>query len=55
MRLATTTGDFAGYRKRQFEEDTHLLRAPLELRIKGEALLYEIGKCILTTYDCFEE
>ena len=43
------------HRKRQFEGDTRLLRVPLEIRIKGEALLYEIGKYILTAYDCFEE
>ena len=55
MKLATTTGDFAAYTKDQFEGNIRLLRVPLEIRIKGEALLYEIGKYILTAYDCFEE
>ena len=43
------------YKRRPFPEDTRLLNVPLELRIKGENLLYEIGKHILTAYDCFEE
>ncbi len=43
------------YRKRQFEADNRLLNVPLEIKIKGENLLYEIGKHILTAYDCFEE
>ena len=38
-----------------FEKDTRLVRPPLDLRRKAEAFLYEIGKSILTTYDCFEE
>lgn len=42
-------------RRREFKEDTRLLKAPLELRIKAEALLYEIGKTILSAYGCFEE
>lgn len=43
------------YRRRQFEGDNRLLNVPLEIRIKGENLLYEIGKYILTAYDCFEK
>lgn len=43
------------YRKRQFEGDNRLLNVPLEIQLKGESLLYEIGKYILTAYDCFEE
>ncbi len=45
----------SGHKRRPFPEDTRLLNVPLELRIKGENLLYEIGKHILTAYDCFEE
>ena len=41
-------------KRRPYEADTRLQRAPLDLRIKAEALLYEIGKTILTAYDCFE-
>lgn len=41
--------------RRPFEQDKRLLRAPLDLRIQAEKLLYEIGKCTLTAYDCFEE
>ena len=32
-----------------------LQNPPLELRHKAESLLYEIGKCVLSAYDCFEE
>ena len=42
-------------KRRAYPQDERLLRAPLDLRIKAEAFLYEIGKTILTTYDCFEE
>jgi len=35
--------------------DTRLLDLPVEVRRQAEALLYEIGKHILTQYDCFEE
>ncbi len=41
--------------RRPFEKDTRLLTPPLELMLAGEKLLYEIGKHILTAYDCFEE
>lgn len=42
-------------KKRQYSEDTRLLKASLELKCKTEQLLYEIGKYILKSYDCFEE
>lgn len=42
-------------RRRPFEKDQRLIKAPLELRIKAENLIYEIGKCTLEAYDCFEE
>ncbi len=41
--------------RRQYEPDKKLLMPPLPLRIKAESLLYEIGKTVLTAYDCFEE
>ena len=41
--------------RRPYEKDTRLAMAPLGLRIKAENLLYEMGKCILEAYDCFEE
>ena len=41
--------------RRTFDDGTRLLKAPLDLRIKAENLLYEIGKTVLTTYNCFEE
>lgn len=41
--------------RRPFEKDQRLATAPLELRIKAENLLYEMGKYILEAYDCFEE
>lgn len=42
-------------RRRPFEGEDRLKRAPLDLRIKAEALIYEIGKTILSAYDMFEE
>ena len=36
-------------------EDIRLKKAPLELRIKAETFLYDIGKTILKAYNCFEE
>lgn len=42
-------------KRRPFEKDERLRTVPLSLRIKAEELLYEIGKTILTAYDCFEE
>ena len=42
-------------KRRQYEADTRLLRAPLAVRLAEEKLLYEVGKSILTAYDLFEE
>ena len=44
-----------GMARRECAKDTRLYAAPLSLRIAEEKLLYEIGKTILTAYDCFEE
>ncbi len=41
--------------KRQFDKDTRLLTPPIEFQLRVENLLYDIGKYILTSYDCFEE
>ena len=41
-------------KRRPYEADTRLARVPLSLRLKEEALLYEIGKTVLSAYDCFE-
>jgi len=41
-------------KRRPYEEDTRLLKAPLELRIEAEKFMYAIGKTILSAYDCFE-
>ena len=35
--------------------ENRLLKVPLELRIKAENLLYEIGKTIFDVYNCFKE
>ena len=45
----------SGQKRRPFEKDQRLLKAPLSLRIKAEELLYEIGKATLEAYGCFEE
>ena len=42
-------------RRRVYEADKRLRLPPLELRLKAEELLYEIGKCALEAYNCFEE
>lgn len=42
-------------RRRAYETDTRLKVPPLALRIKAEELLYQIGKCTLEAYGCFEE
>lgn len=41
--------------RRPYEKDTRLADPPLSLKIAEERLLYEVGKAILTAYDCFEE
>ena len=45
----------SGEHRRVNTNNPRLLKAPLDLRIKAEALLYEVGKTILKAYDCFEE
>ena len=42
-------------KKRPFTRNTSLASAPLELRSAFERYLYDMGKCILEKYDCFEE
>lgn len=41
--------------RRSFDKDQRLVCAPFELRVKAESFLYEIGKTVLITYDCFED
>lgn len=43
------------WRKKTFDGDDRLFKAPVELKDKAESLLYDIGKYILTAYDCFED
>ena len=42
-------------KRRTYEKDTRLESAPIELRDAYEHYLYELGKCILEKYNCFEE
>ena len=42
-------------KRRPFARDTRLASAPLELRCAFERYLYELGKCVLEKYGCFEE
>ncbi|MBR7133460.1 MAG: sugar phosphate isomerase/epimerase [Clostridia bacterium] len=42
-------------KRHECEADKRLLLPPLELRCEAEALLYKLGKHILTAYNCFEE
>lgn len=41
--------------RRSFNKDQRLACAPLGLRVKAEALLYEIGRTVLEEYGCLEE
>ncbi len=42
-------------KRRKYEQDKRLEAPPLEIRDAYEHYLYELGKCILEKYDCFEE
>ena len=42
-------------RRRTFERDNRLLIPPIEIIDKVENLLYDIGKHILKSYECFDE
>ena len=41
--------------RRPYPADERLLQAPLALKCAAERCLYELGKCVLETYGCFEE
>ncbi|MBQ9748526.1 MAG: sugar phosphate isomerase/epimerase [Clostridia bacterium] len=41
--------------RRPYPDDTRLAKAPIGLRDAFERYLYELGKCILGEYGCFEE
>ncbi|MBE6731472.1 MAG: sugar phosphate isomerase/epimerase [Ruminococcaceae bacterium] len=41
--------------RRQYSRDNRLMNAPIELRDAFERYIYDLGKCILKKYDCFEE
>lgn len=45
----------AVHNKRTFDKDTRLMTPPIEFQLRAESLLYDIGKYILSSYDCFEE
>lgn len=42
-------------RRRPYPADTRLANPPLALKFAAERYLYELGKCVLASYDCFEE
>lgn len=42
-------------RRRPYPRDERLIGAPVELRDAFERYLYELGKCVLEKYGCFEE
>lgn len=42
-------------KKRFYSDDTRLKSPSLDVKMAEERLLYEIGKNVLTAYDCFEE
>ena len=42
-------------KRRKYERDTRLAAAPIDLRDAFERYLYELGKCVLSAYGCFEE
>ena len=41
--------------RRPYPADRRLAEAPLSLRCAAERYLYELGRCVLETYGCFEE
>ena len=41
--------------RRPYDRGQRLMCAPLKLRVKAEALLYEIGRTVLEEYGCLEE
>ncbi len=41
--------------RRPFPADTRLAQAPLSLKFAAEKYLYELGRCVLEAYGCFEE
>lgn len=41
--------------RRPYPADTRLAEAPLSLKLAAEKYLYELGKCVLEAYGCFEE
>lgn len=41
--------------RRPYPADTRLANAPLSLKLAAEKYLYELGKCVLEAYGCFEE
>lgn len=45
---------YPGSKRRVFSKDERLIKAPLELRIEAEKLLYKTGECILSAYGCLE-
>lgn len=48
-------GIFRSHRERRpYPSDERLLKAPLSLKCTAERFLYEMGKCILDAYGCFE-
>lgn len=42
-------------KRRPYPADTRLATAPLSLKQAAEKLLYEVGRCVLERYGCFEE
>ncbi|MBQ5778084.1 MAG: sugar phosphate isomerase/epimerase [Oscillospiraceae bacterium] len=42
-------------KRNKFERDTRLAAPPIELRDAFEQYLYDLGKCVLEAYNCFEE
>ena len=42
-------------KRRQYERDTRLAAAPLSLKCAYERYLYDLGRCVLEAYGCFEE
>ena len=41
--------------KRPFDKDTRLYKTPLSLKRAAERYMYELGRCVLEAYGCFEE
>lgn len=42
-------------KRRVYEKENRLARVPLELKCAAERMMYDLGRIVLSAYDCYEE